>query len=254
MKLSLCIPTYNRPEMTIEAFEKVYTDNRIDEIVIVDDNSRIENFVELTERCESLVDRTGINKLLIHCNAINLGMSRNKARAIELAKNDWCILFDSDNILDTDYMDAFYKFVVKSNGDCPITYDKEYYSTIFCPDFAKPDFDYRKYGKFQHDSRGIFYKGNIRRYISEDSFNCLMNTCNYIVNKKFYLDTYQYNKEHIASDTIWHNYNHLKANGIFAVVPDMQYFHRVHKDSGFMQDVNYNMKKAEEVKKLIMQL
>jgi hypothetical protein len=81
-----------------------------------------------------------------------------------------------------------------------------------------------------------------------------MNTCNYIVNRDFYLKTYQYNPEHIASDTIWHNYNHLKAGGKFCIVPDMQYYHRTHAGSGFMKGIEYNMAKTEEVRKLIQQL
>ena len=38
-KISIAIPTYNRSDMTINAFLSVYDDKRVAEIVIVDDVS-----------------------------------------------------------------------------------------------------------------------------------------------------------------------------------------------------------------------
>ncbi|MEY4331490.1 MAG: hypothetical protein RLZZ196_228, partial [Bacteroidota bacterium] len=35
-QISICIPTWNRVEMTLNSFKKVYNDARIDTIVIVD--------------------------------------------------------------------------------------------------------------------------------------------------------------------------------------------------------------------------
>lgn len=243
MKLSLCIPTYNRPEMTIEAFEKVYTDNRIGEIVIVDDCSQLINYYSLKQRCDLLIGRHGINKIRLLTNDKNKGMSRNKMISISEAKNDWCILFDSDNILDRDYLDAFWNNLTIHDGDMPLS------NIIYCPTFAKPDFNYTSLdGK-------VFSPIIVKHEIAENNaLNMAMNTCNYIVNKKEYLRAYKYNKEHIASDTIWFNYNWLKQGNCFYFVPNMHYFHRVHKGSGFMQNSVYNMKKAEEVKKLIMEL
>lgn len=240
MKLSLCITTYNRPELTIQAFEKVYSDPRIDEIVIVDDCSAIENYDMLHRLCDKIGTRNGIDKIKIHRNLNNLGMSRNKARAVELAKNDWCILFDSDNVLSKDYVDAFLKVL---NGHDPVS------NIIYCPDFARPQFDYRALtGK-------AFTPTMVGHEIGENNaLNMAMNTCNYIVNKERYLHAYRYDETHIASDTVWFNYNWMLNGGCFYFVPGMQYFHRVHKDSGYMKDVNYNMHQSEQVKKLIMEL
>lgn len=244
MNLSLCITTYNRYEMTIESFAKVLDDPRIDDIVIMDDASKLDVWDALSAkffrhekvRCISQVK--------------NVGMSKNKRDAIRHAKNEWCIIFDSDNIIGPDYLDAFYKYITP--------YDerdiKEDRHVIFCPDFAKPDFDYRAFSLSQPPTYGIYDKKDAARCIIDSRFNCLMNTCNYIVNRDFYLKTYQHNPEHIASDTIWHNYNHLKAGGKFCVVPNMQYIHRVHAGSGFMQDAAGNMARAAEVRKLIQSL
>lgn len=252
MKLSLCITTYNRYEMTIESFAKVIDDPRIDDIVIMDDRSlgvdieRLRQFV--------LKDKTG--KLHLWEQTVNVGMSKNKRDAIRHAKNEWAIIFDSDNIIGPDYLSEFFGFI--SGGYVFKEFSKitDIEKFIFCPDFARPTFDYREYkcGNGRNMRSGIYAARECAFDIKDDTFNCLMNTCNYIVNRDFYLKTYQYNPEHIASDTIWHNYNHLKAGGHFVVVPDMQYFHRVHDGSGFMQDAAGNMARADKVRKLIQQL
>lgn len=239
MNLSLCITTYNRYEMTIESFAKVLDDPRIDDIVISDDCSTDGSFNKLlTHAC-----RDTTKKINFYSRVGNVGMSRNKRDAISMAKNEWCIILDSDNIIGPDYLDAFFSYVGESG---PVSD-----GSIFCPDFARPKFDYRAYSM---PKAPIFHRYNIQKFIANDDFNCLMNTCNYIVNRDFYLTTYKHNPEHIASDTIWHNYNHLKAGGGFHVVPGMQYYHRVHAGSGFMQGVEHNMAKAAEVRKLIQQL
>lgn len=249
LKLSLCITTYNRTGLLFECFEKVFDDPRIDEIIIYDDCSKPELFTTVLNwvvKCNQHND-----KIKLYRHAKNVGMSLNKYYSILRAKNEWCILFDSDNILGTDYIDAFYRYVTKEDGGCPLLYDKRHFNTIFCPDFAKPDFNYTYYSNL---SPGIYGALEAKIRIKEPPFNCLMNTCNYIVNRQKYLNTYCYNVNHIASDTIWHNYNHLKSGGIFAIVPDMQYFHRVHKESGFMQNIDYNIKQTEQVRKLIAAL
>lgn len=247
MKLSLAITTYNRYDFTIESFAQVIDDPRIDDIVILDDCSTDGSYERLRDYFE------GNEKVRVIRQAQNRGMSLNKRDAIALSKNQWAIIFDSDNIIGPDYLDAFGKYTGIFEDGLSSTWQE----FIYCPDFAKPQFDYRKYiyGNPNHPSRsGIYAKAESKFEIKNDDFNCLMNTANYIVNRDYYLKTYQFNSDHVASDTIWHNYNHLKSGGMFSVVPGMQYQHRVHPGSGFLQDADYNMKKSAEVRKLIMQL
>jgi glycosyltransferase involved in cell wall biosynthesis len=233
MKLSLCITTYNRFDLLKESYAQVIDDPRISEIIIVDDCSTEPG---IKEKVNSLAG----GKVKVFHQVQNRGMSRNKADAISYASNEWVIIFDSDNVIGKDYLDAFEKEYEKQEPGG--------WSVIYCPDFAKPDFNYCAYSNL------LIHKSNVKQWIIQDGFNCLLNTCNYIVNRDFYLKTYQFNKDHIASDTIWHNYNHLKNGGLFCVVPNMHYYHRVHKGSGFLQGVDHNMKMQNEVRKMIMNL
>lgn len=250
MKLSLCITTYNRYELTIESFAKVIDDPRIDDIVILDDCSEPETRTKLMNYLCYLNNNNNpsAGKISLCFQDHNVGMSKNKRDAIALARNEWVIIFDSDNVIDPTYLDAFYNYIRKPiSGDITILGE----STIFCPDFAKPKFDYTVYSQ---SGMPAFSRFNAGKFIVNDDFNCLMNTCNYIVNRDFYLKTYKHNQQHKASDTIWHNYNHLLAGGNFHVVPGMQYFHRIHNGSGFMDGVEENMANAAQVRRLIQQL
>jgi glycosyltransferase involved in cell wall biosynthesis len=226
--ISLCITTYNRYEMLMESFAQVLNDDRISEIVIVDDCS------EITTYDMVIAGIFGMPKVRLIRNGFNLGMSLNKKKAVELAKNEWCIILDSDNVIWPDYLDALDKIGLLNRG------------TIYCPSFARPQFDFRKYAGWH-----ILHAGNM---MQEPMGECLFNCCNYVVNRDEYLRAYEHNPAMKGTDTIWFNYLWLKAGNSFYVVPGMEYMHRVHDGSGFLQEVHYNMKKAKEIKELIKQL
>ncbi len=226
--ISLCITTYNRFEMLMESFAQVLDDDRISEIVIMDDCSDIAIYDKI------LAATFDMPKVRLIRNSENLGMSLNKRKAIEAAKNEWVCIFDSDNVIGPDYLDALDKIGVLDS------------TTIYCPSFAKPQFDFRKYEGWH-----ILHAGNM---MQESMGECFFNCCNYLVNRDEYLKVYQHNPAMKGTDTIWFNYLWLKAGNSFYVVPGMEYMHRVWDGSGFLQDVHYNMKQAKEIKELIKAL
>lgn len=227
-KLTLAITVYNRYELLLESFADIIHDPRIDEVLIVDDCSNASYW-------NKIAALPAINdKIRVIRQAQNRGMMQNKADAIAYAKNEWVIIFDSDNIIKPDYLDA-----IPESPFPPF---------IYCPDFAWPNFDYRKF-----DEEQITFE-NAAEFISDDMGNCLLNTCNYLVHRDSYGKVYKHNPEIKGTDTISFAYQWLKAGNAFYVVPGMTYFHRVHANSGFLTDLNYNMSKAEEIKQLILQL
>lgn len=230
MKLTFAVTVYNRYEMLLESFAGILHDPRIDEILIMDDCSEDKYWSKIK-------DLPNLNpKIKVVRQLQNRGMSVNKRDAVSNSKNEWVILADSDNVFGKDYLDAI------ENQDPLIG------RIIYCPSFAKPHFDYRNIQKaynIKHFTRPDF---------SIPAINCFFNTCNYVVTKKEYLRVWEQNDEMEGTDTIWFAYLWLKAGNYLEVVSDMQYYHRVHKESGFLKELDYNMKKAEEVKKLIMAL
>ena len=224
MKLTLAITHYNRPELLRQA---ILPGLDVDEILIQDDCSTPENIQKLTTYPE-------LNGTTLRVNTKNIGMGLNKAQAIKNSSNNWVIIFDSDNKIGQDYIKAI-----------PSVLDPK---VIYCPEFAFPEFDYRELS-------GVRYGRNrVKELMKIKGFEAHLNTCNYLVNKKKYLEVYQHNPEMKATDTIWFAYLWLKAGYSFEIVPGMQYFHRVHKESGFLKDMKYNMKQADNLKKLILSL
>lgn len=231
-KISICVTTFNRPSITLDSFKSVVGDPRVHEVVIFDDGSDIQNQQLLNTKIQEL----GSNKVKYYVSEVNEGMSLAKKKAIELAEMDWVIILDSDNVIDTSYLDKLFTLGTWSHD------------TIYCPSFAKPHFDYRKF-EGEYIDQSI-----VKIYMLESAFLKLINTCNYFVNKNFYLQVYSYNKDVKATDTMWHNLNHLKADGGFFIVPGMHYSHAVHEQSGWRQDLQENREKAKEIQKMIMEL
>jgi len=94
----------------------------ISEIVVVDDGS--EDWPEL----ETLLRNQP--KVRAFHNPVNLGVFGNKVEAVACAWGDWVMTCDSDNFMDTNYIDR-----VSSMERLPDVW--------YCPSFARPKFDYR---------------------------------------------------------------------------------------------------------------
>ncbi len=214
-KISLAITTYNRCEMTLESFEQVLYDERIDDIVIVDDFSDFEIFNKLAEAIK------GMPRVKLIRNLINIDCYANKLRAISICKNDWVIILDSDNIINKAFIDRIYKERLSSG-----TWTKDF---IYAPDFAKPKFDYTRL------SGNILTRVNISHTMEfwPEVIN-LMNTCNYFVNKSEYMRIHDNSINPHTYDTIFHAYNWLNAGNSIKVVPGLEYEHRLHDESHFI--------------------
>lgn len=213
MKFTLAITTYNRPEMTIKAFKNILEDDRIDDILIVDDHSDWHTFLKLRDLCSEML------KVVTIRNGKNLGCYHNKRKAVQQSANDWVILFDSDNIIKPDYLDALEGIELSTD-------------TIYAPDFARPHFDYTGF------SGRTISKDNVAKMVNEPKFDCLINTCNYIVPKQQYLQSWVDHREPWTADTLFMNYNWLMAGNKIQVVKGMSYNHLVHDGSHYKEHVN----------------
>lgn len=234
MKLSLAITSYNRYEMTVESFAQVIHDPRIDDIVILDDASTDGSYEKLRDHF------AGNEKVRVIRQAQNRGMSRNKSDAVALSKNEWVALLDSDNKIDSAYIDAFF------NAARPYGIFES--GIIYAPEFARPAFDYRKF------SGKVIHRFNTRKVIDDSMGNCLLNTCNYIISRSTYTKVFEANAEIKGTDTLWFNYLWLKAGYSLYIVPGMQYDHLVHDGSTWKEHASYNMQMAEKINKLILAL
>lgn len=212
--ISICITSYNRSETTIRAFEQVLNDERVSEIVINDDFSNLVIFRELTYLVKELQN----DKIKLYRNEVNQDCYFNKARTIHLAKNDWCILLDSDNVIDKNYIDTLFKY--HPNADWPK-------NLIFQPEFARPHFN------FHHLSGKVLDASNINSYLSEGNTETMLNAMNYFVHKETYLLAFDDSIDPVTSDSLYQNYNLLKNGNSIFVVPGLEYEHPISEDSHY---------------------
>jgi glycosyltransferase involved in cell wall biosynthesis len=228
-KISLAITSHNRSNKTIRSFSNVLSDDRITEIIIVDDHSDDKNFNDLSNQINLLKSP----KLKIHRNTKNLGAFLNKCRAIDLTSNDWVILLDSDNIIDSNYLDSL-----------PTELDSK---TFYLPSVAEcssPHLDYSRYsGKLLgiDDFRGLMH--------SQDANDqCLINTGNYLVNKHTYTSCVKACKNPInplGVDVLYllclcfRNEKDFKLN----VVPGLKYQHDITSDNSWYTQNSFESQK-----------
>lgn len=208
-KISVCIPTWNRPELTIASFIDVYGDERISEFVIVDDYSELYNY----ERLKQITDN--LPKVKLYRNESNKDCYVNKKISVELATNEWVIVFDSDNRLTKEYLDAIFGV----RGWCDWH--------IYAPTFAMPTFDYR------HFSGLSLNFGNINQFLSEKMSDTALNTMNFFVNRRWFIDVWDGAANPNTADSIYFNYCWLKKRGEIHFVAGMEYHHLVHDQSHY---------------------
>ena len=190
--------------MLFESFEQVLDDDRVSEIVIVDDNSEDNFWKKVKNYCD------GKEKIKLFRNRKNLGCYKNKREAIAQAQNEFVIIFDSDNIMTKDYIDKIF--------------DREWNENeILAPDFVH-SFDYRHFGG------QTITKNNVSGYTRTLRFDCLINTMNYFVHRDNYLKVWDGSIEPWTADTIYQNFRWLDSGRSFHVLKGLEYKHRIKED------------------------
>jgi len=92
MKLSICIPTYNRARFIGEAIESVIAQATDEVEIAISDNASTDNTREIVTQYQKRFAR-----FRYACNAENLGAELNGPKAIELATGDYCWILGSDD-------------------------------------------------------------------------------------------------------------------------------------------------------------
>lgn len=200
-----------RTEMTMASFEQVLYDDRISEIIIVDDASDMKVYDQL----EAAVG--GMDKVSLYRNEENIGCYRNKQQAILYAKNDYVVILDSDNIITPEYLDKIFERAWTPN-------------TILAPYWGKPALDYSQYAGM------VITAENINLYLGKGNLEMLLNTFNFFINRNEYLRVFDKSVEPVTSDSIYICLRWLKAGGKIMVVPGMWYVHSIHNGSHYQNN------------------
>jgi glycosyltransferase involved in cell wall biosynthesis len=230
-QIGIAIPTWNRYALALEAVSLVIDDPRVGQIVFVDDKST-------DGSCQKLADFFSNNpKIKVYQNDQNLDCYLNKRQAVKMMFDmEWTILFDDDNILRPDYLDALYALDVWSND------------TIYAPVFAEPHFNYTAF------SGQLVTRSNVRSFLNLPNFKTALNTCNFFVRRDSFLQVFDDTINPHTSDSIFIAYNWLRWGGDIYFTPGLQYFHRVHDGSHYKANHRKTGSFAQEVELKLAQL
>lgn len=229
--ISVAIPHYNNSAFMHEALEPIIDDDRVSEIVICDDKSNdLESLVILLEKLNN-------QKIRLIRNPTNLGCYHNKLNSMSKCTNDWALLLDSDNVVDTKFLDTLYKI---TGWNKKLIYTPMWAYTF--PDYVSPHLNFTEYKNLMIGPKEFL------QYVSKRNFKCLINDCNYFAPVKPYIECmskYKYDRKIIDSldaailFTDWlYNGNHVY------VVENLLYKHRLHSNSNY---VNSPARKYEPV-------
>jgi abequosyltransferase len=94
MKLSVCIPTYNRAKFLGETLESVICQAEDDVEIVVVDGASTDNTKELIEGYQEK-----FRNLVYYRGERNSGVDRDMARSIELASGKYCWMLSDDDML-----------------------------------------------------------------------------------------------------------------------------------------------------------
>ncbi len=226
--ISLCVTNFNREILLFQALEQVLDDDRVSEIIISDDCSEYELYKRVVAHYKPF------DKVKVSRNDTNVDCYRNKRKAVSLASNKAVIIWDSDNIMTKAYIDVLHKPC--PNGTTPLQYvmsqtsPKDWHGalcTCFQPVFAKPHFDFRKY------SNKEIRKQEVAQYMDDSNFTTALNAMNYFLNGEEYLRVWDSSVDPVTSDSIFQNYNWLKAGNSIYFTPGLEYEHRISEDSHY---------------------
>ncbi len=240
--ISVAIPHYNNIKFMNKTLELLVEDERINEIIIMDDLSTD------IKQLRVLISNLNTSKIKLYENKKNLGCYHNKITAVSKCSNDWCILLDSDNYIEKSYLDRIYdieewdKKTIYS-PDRPITF----------PGVPSENLDYRKYSN-KYISKDLYL-----RDFNDIKFQCLLNTCNYFLPCKEYVkcmnEGFKKNNRDIIDclDSAVLFTDWLINNNRIKVVKNLSYYHRLHSDSNYIKGRSRKHEKMVK-KKLYMDI
>lgn len=231
MKYSLAFTTYKSSKYIIQQLEKNYfnlSNNKISEIIIQDDYSEDYNILQSYSK----------ENIKIFQNSKNLSPLLSRINLVNNCSNDYVLLMDSDNFLDKNSFSTINELELNEN-------------TIYCPEFARPNFNYNKFSNITIDS--TFAKNNI----DDITLQIFLNTGNYLVPKKTYLETCKLIDEQFAYftvDVVYFNFLWLSKKNTLKCVKDFHYDHTIRGDSYYMTHGGVSGEKLKEVIQLYRDL
>lgn len=113
-RLSICVTTYNRPELLSRALKSVLREPVAEVEVVVSDNSENDDSGRV---CRALLDTDSGRHVYVR-NRPGLGLVGNHNRCLEIASGDWVLILHDDDYLLPGAVSAMAKAAARAAPDC----------------------------------------------------------------------------------------------------------------------------------------
>lgn len=230
LRFSVGIPHYNRGRLIYRPLFNLLDHPAVEEVVIVDDGSREEEYLALVE----FVDSLGCGeRVKVFRREENGGALLTKLECVERCGSEWVLVLDSDNTAFRGYLDALGEIQDLDTG------------IFYCARWAWPLFPFHDFSgiRIDFEKSGEWTRSGLLKRVF------IFNDGNYLVNRQAYMDSVN-SMGRIASDVadvMVVNYNWISSGGRLEILPCSSYFHRV-DDSSFWN------RTAEESKRRVMEV
>ena len=230
LRFSVGIPHYNRGTLIYRPLFHLLDHPAVEKVVIVDDGSREQEFLEL----KKFVDSLGCGeRIKVFRREENRGALLTKLECVERCSTDWVLVLDSDNTAFRRYLDALEGIL---NPDP---------QTIYCASWAWPCFSFRDLGveKIDFELACELVRSSLLKK------NYLINDGNFLVHRKKHLFSINEisNFEIEAADVMLVNYKWLSDGGNLKLLDRVSYFHRVDGSSFWNRTAEVSKKRVQEI-------
>ena len=245
--ISLAIPFYNTSRYFKDAVSSSINNDFVSEIVVTDDGSTDQEW----DNINNIIKDSESDKFKLYRNEHNLGGFKNKYKTVENSTSDWVYLLDSDNHPNDDTLN-----VIESLGELDPNICYSPFSLLLHKDFETEPYDIVSYD-FGYDLISM-HEAQDALLKKTKYFDWFLNTGNFVFNRQKYLermhDSYTNNEKTAAADVCAFSYHWLRDNGLYKIVPDMKYFHRVRSDSYWVSEASSSQPLSDSYHKKIIDL
>jgi glycosyltransferase involved in cell wall biosynthesis len=227
---SVGIPHYNRGKLIYRPLFNLLNHPAVDEVVIVDDGSREDEYQYLKDFVDSL--DCG-NRVKLFRRIENRRALLTKLECVERCSSAWVLVLDSDNTAFSRYLDALNEI----NNSDP--------QTFYCASWAFPFFPFQDFAGLSIDFERACE--STRSGLLKKIF--IFNDGNYLVNKVAYMASANQIGviENDEADVALLNYSHLSNGGSLKIISKTSYFHRVHQQSRWLKNPLNSKKRISEI-------
>ena len=192
MKVSIIIPTYNRPITLKEMIASYICQKFVEEIIVIDDNSLLD-YKEFVEYTQKLCDKKNI-QFIYKKNTENLGAAGSRNVGLDLASGTHILWGEDDAFLGENYIENLFKEMHEYDIMCGSIYYGIYpnmnetemnQQIVMQQEINKPIFNYKNFEGYYRkivDTPQIVPYGHALILVPKEAYSGIRYYTNYKIN------------------------------------------------------------------------